>query len=749
MHPISMRQQLVRPVSLGLLVGLSACSGSVPEFTPEVDPLQAPESVSVVSVDAAPLAAAPAPVPAGSEYFLDIATVRLHEPKVDFLDTLNERLGQVALTRYQPLVNALAYRTLLDQSMIGRLVEPGRGEAVDVLRRLYRSSTNRAMNGEPQTIALRLPIDDASPRETVVGGMLVQESPVAMDRFGAMQLSLTAYPSSGSILMPARRMAFQSLTGNDGFQFVQDEGDVDEAILGPGDPSRRIQMIVQSDPMTGTGTAKVLDTIRFWTGTADSGAIPSTWRVAFDADGISFQREMDAPFAYDRSDVTYHAHSYNLYYATGADAGRRVERESGVGVVLGSGAYAWVGYDGAHVPYGESLDTGDIVTSTDGSEIYSVVSSPGRLYRATPRTLALTELGMQRFRWNELGTRHEVSYTGVEWVRVATYSSMTGEFEDLVTPTMIDVALAGGALTMWSEFLGPVVYIDLSPDLLYHETELVNGSDPLFDNGPEVELFATFEALGGEITQSEIDAGDVFMPLPANVTNAHKYRISRTDMTLYHDPVGDASVLAQVGPALAVVPTGGPNVSGMQSGPLVLGADLAGMTQVTDVYFAPTYYLYETGHNSWNGSVGLVDSADQWVPFDPPMELLYTHSTLYDLNGDMSYSGQQVVLTYRGAGRLHGIPTRRFDLDGDTIYDRSYPAFSIAPGTLVGPGGAYVIRPVRAEATLAFDPTGAPGLDPSTADPLVVPDLTLLDALEVEPLPASNAAPRVIDGAIR
>ncbi|MEM1449867.1 MAG: hypothetical protein AAF726_11115 [Planctomycetota bacterium] len=749
MHPIPMRQQLVRPVSLGLLVGLAACKGEVPEFTPAVDSLQAPTSASVLAIDAMALDPVAAPVPDGSEYFIDPATVRLYEPNVEFLERLNERFCQLEFTRYELLVNALPYRSLLDSSMCGRLVERGRGSAVDILRRLYLGGVARTSNGDPQVHSLRLPLDDMSPRETVVGGMLVQESPVEMDRFGALQLSLTAYPSGGTIDMPSRRLAFQSLTADDGFSFVEDEGDVDEVVLGPGDPSRRIQMIVQSDPMTGTGTAKVLDTVRYWTGTADSGAIASNWRVAFDATGISYQREMDPVFAYDRTDVTYHAHSYNLYYATGANAGRRVDRESGMGVVLESGAYAWVGYDSVQVPYGESLDTGDLVTSTDGSTVYSVVSSPGRLYRATQRTLPLTELGMQRFRWMEGSTRHEVRYSGVEWERVATYSSMTGEFEDLVTPTLIDVALAGGALTMWSEFLGPVVYLDLSPDLLYHETELVNGSDPMFTNGPEVELFSTFEALRGEISQSEIDAGDVFLPTPANVTNAHKYRIAQSELILYHDVVGDGSALAQVGPAMGVVPTGGPNMSGMQSGPLVLGPDLAGMTQVTDVYLSPTYYLYETGHNPWNGSVSLVDGFGEWASFEPPIEFLYTHSTLYDLNGDMSYSGQQVVLTYRGTGRMHGIPTREFDLDGDTIYDRSYPAFSIAPGTIVGPAGAYVLRPMRAEATLAYDPTGAPGLDPSTADPLVVPDLTLLDTLQVEPPQATNAAPRVIDGMVR
>ncbi|MEM6673379.1 MAG: hypothetical protein AAF726_11090 [Planctomycetota bacterium] len=120
-------------------------------------------------------------------------------------------------------------------------------------------------------------------------------------------------------------------------------------------------------------------------------------------------------------------------------------------------------------------------------------------------------------------------------VRPGSDSSLTGEFEDLNTPTLIDVALAGGALTMSCEFLGRVVCLDLPPDLLYHETELVNGSGPFFGSGPEVELFSSFEARRGEVSQSEIDAGD-------------------------------GSARAQVGPAMGVAPTSGPNMTGRQSG---------------------------------------------------------------------------------------------------------------------------------------------------------------------------------------
>ena len=187
----------------------------------------------------------------------------------------------------------------------------------------------------------------------------------------------------------------------------------------------------------------------------------------------------------------------------------------------------------------------------------------------------------------------------------------------------------------------------------------------------------------------------------------------------------------------------------MQSGPLVLSTAIAGMSQTTDVFSESSYYVYETGHNPWNQYVGLVDNAGQSVEFDAPIEFLYTHSTLNDLNSDATYDGQEVVFSYRGTGRLYGIPSAGVDLDGDMLDDRNYPVFSVAGGTIVGPGGAYALRPMGMEQTLAIDPLGAPQLDPVLADPLVEPPLTILGTLELGPAQNTTGMPSVIDGTVQ
>ena len=443
-------------------------------------------------------------------------------------------------------------------------------------------------------------------------------------------------------------------------------------------------------------------------------------------------------------------YSYNLYNNEGDDLGDRVELNSGTSVEFAGGAYGWVGYFGAWAEPGVAFTDGAQVTSNDGTP-YTVVASPGRLMKYSAAELLLTEIGTQRFEWWE-ANRYQVDYSGGDWRRVAQWNDVNEEWDEIGVPTIINVAGAGGFLGMWSQFLGPVTYVDGDLSISYSERELVTGSSDLFTGATNgnVTLYATHNALKGEIDQTEVDTGDVYLATPANIANAHKFIINEDDMTLVHDVNGDSSVLEQVGLDTGIEPSTGPHLWGMQSGRMVLQSAWAGMSSVDDVFEETEFYVYETGHNPWNQLVALQQSNGAYLEFDAPIEFLYTHATGNDINADATFDGQQILMSYGGPGRLWGIPGSSKDVDGDGQEDQWFPDFSLSDGTVMGPNGTeYILRAMGVDQALTPEPGAAAGLNLADADALTLPPLSLFVTPDIGTQPEVPGPPSVIDGVIQ
>ncbi len=264
----------------------------------------------------------------------------------------------------------------------------------------------------------------------------------------------------------------------------------------------------------------------------------------------------------------------------------------------------------------------------------------------------------------------------------------------------------------------------------------------------EVQFLGLVQCLRSGITGSVAELGDIFLADAPNVGTPHVYRLNEDDLTLRHDPNGDGSVLNIVGLAEGEAPASGPNTWGMRSGPLV--ESTAGISSIYEVWSVESFFVHETGHNSWNQRVGLLDAMGAPVAFDRPIEFLYTHSTANDINGDSTYDGQSFVLSYNGAGNLHGLPFDGVDLDGDTQADRWYPRFSIGDDTRMGPTGTeYAIRAIEVEQTLNEDVGGSPSLDVPTADGLTLPDGSEYVAPNIGAQPEVTDPPAVVNGVVQ
>ncbi len=734
---------------------LAACSSSdSDDAPPQISSLTAPEGVSVVEPDTSDVSTgngsfpnAGNQFPVDSDYVTDAAGVRVIDPSVEAVDTANGIMCQIGMTRFWQFVNKAAYTAQVDTALCGEEPDISESGAVTPRIHVFTMDVDRASNDDPQVASLWLPLENGGAPTVINAELTVTASPSQGDRYGAFELNYAGVPDGGTIANPSMYGVLSSQLGDNGFSFYEGFGDINVPAANPGDEARLSQLVLTIDPVTGEGAAKITQSYRENVGAGDTGIISSTWRVVFDAANVVRQLDAAPAVALSRGDYVNHVYRYNLYHNQGENLGQRVSLNAGISVELSTGAYGWVGYHGAWAPYGESFNDGDTVTAEgeDGDITYDVVEAPGRLKRITRDTLPLAELGTQTFEWWEGASRFQVAYSGVEWQRMAEWNQGTESWDALGTPTMIDVSAAGGFLQMWSPFLGGVNYEDGDVDITFFKDELVDGSDDVFTGVADIELFATINAIKSEIDLADANAGDIYLAEPVNVSNAHRYVFDPSDMTLRLDSGGGTMV--GVGLADGVEPNQGPNTWGMQSGPMVTATQLASMTSIYDVFDESEFYFYETGHNTWNKYIGLTDSLGEFLSFDAPLDLLYTHATVDDMNADATYDGQQILLNYNGPGRLFGIPGSEVSLGGQQ--DRWFPNFSLKDGTLVGPNDEYIVRALGVDQTLVVDGGGAPQLDITDADALVVPDASTYVAPDIGTQPTINGPPAVIDGVIQ
>ena len=735
-------------------VAVAACSGDVPDLSDGVQGLSAPEGVNLVDPDTSNVSTgdsgfpnAGSLFPAGSAYVTDAASVRLYDNSLEAIQTANNILCEVGLTRFYEFANKPTFIAQVDPALCGNGPTQNESEGQAVNLHMFTMDVDRATNSDPQTASLWLPLLE---NNTLINGSIVVTSgPTANDRYGEFSLTYVGIPDGGTIANPAMFGVIASDAGENGFRFIEGQGDVDVPAANPGDRAELVQVAVERNN-NGTGSALVRRTSRSNDGSGDSGKIITDWRVVFDQTHVKKQLGADPEIVLSRTSFIDNVYSYNLYHNQGNDLGDRVELSSGTSVEFINGAYGWVGYFGAWAEPGVTFTDGAQVTAKDGTP-YSVVAAPGRLMKYTSATLLLTEIGTQRFEWWE-ANRYQVDYSGGNWRRVAQWNDMNEEWDEIALPTIINVAGAGGFLGMWSQFLGPVTYVDGDLSISYSESELVTGSSDLFTgatNG-DVTLYATFNGLKGEIDQTEADNGDIYLATPVNIANAHKFVINEDTMTLMHDVNGDGSVMEQVGLDTGIIPASGPNMWGMQSGRMVLQTAWAGMSNLDDLFSETEFYVYETGHNPWNQLVALQQSNGAYLEFDEPVEFLYTHATGNDINGDATYNGQQIRMSYGGPGRLWGIPGSEQDVDGDGNTDQWFPDFSLMDGTTMGPNGNdYVLRAIGVDQALTPDPGAGATLNLADADALTLPPLSLYVVPDIGPQPTVTGGPSVIDGVIQ
>ena len=309
------------------------------------------------------------------------------------------------------------------------------------------------------------------------------------------------------------------------------------------------------------------------------------------------------------------------------------------------------------------------ITDEDGVS-YTVVTAPGKLMRQTKGQRTLQD-GEAFEYWN--GS----SSTTVYWVESA------GQFQD---DQGADAGISQHTY-LWSPLLRQNINY-LGNDggehkVAFTSNETVRASDAIFNSGaisltcygscPESNISMT-DALNWDFTQPYEDpssAGITYTLDPADMT----LRLSGqpVKMNFTRDDLSDDQ-----------------EFWGASSGEFVLSTDAASVNSWDDLNGQSVVtYRWEMGVDSWSQLTMLKKVSDQsFYEFDKPINVIYTHQTANDRNGESSNDGAQVMLEYHGPGNLHGIPWEQAEGQWNAL-------FSITDGTPVytdGDGNSYVVK---------------------------------------------------------
>lgn len=759
------------------LVGLTACSGGGGGSGggTTVSGLSAPETMEIVTVEeSSNFAPGGTITPKGltpdfapdSDYEMDVARNHVWDPAIRPIQTINEILCYLSQTGAEGMVNEGAYNAQIDEAKCQAGGDPSASTegqssgAAAVQPNIWVVRSTRANNDAPQIVHAWVPGGDAGQTSTIYVELTINSGVTPQTPFGEFVLNFAGTPDSAPDLDdPMMWGTLQTLdqgNGGRGYVFYQAEGDIQQ-VPAVNEGAQLVAVSVSFDAVGAAGQARLSVAQRYNDAmNGDSGIVIEEYLLDMDADEVLRQIGNDPAQCFSRTQFHYNTFRYNLYHASGPQAGERVELNSGFPIRTADGSFGWLGYWGLWVPPNTVVEHGDVVTRQEfGStqtEDYTILKAPGKLIKFTRNTLDLVDGNGKTFEWFDFQsmppTRYLVELQSSTFERTASWDDQTASWVTLTPPTQIDTAVYG-FLNMHSQGLGGSVgYVHGDSFLTYFAQEFVGAQSDLFAGtmpGDAVELYGYMQCLKSGLSAAEAEQGDVFLADQNAVNSPYVFRITSDALTLYHDVDADGLNLTRVGLADDEVPTFGPYVWGLRTGPLV--TDTNGINSVWDLWNQAEFYQYETGHNAWNQYTTALDSNGDGVIFDPPMQFSYVHLTANDKNGDSAFDGQLFQLNYSGPGNLHGIPHVGTDFNGDSLPDRWYPQFSILDGSLCGPTGTeFFIRGIESEITLLEQLGGCAALDTADAAALTLPQADAYTTPTTGAKPTVTSPPAVIEG---
>lgn len=410
-------------------------------------------------------------------------------------------------------------------------------------------------------------------------------------------------------------------------------------------------------------------------------------------------------------------------------AGKPVKVNSGFSIeydAAGKVRQGWAGYHGLWTG-NETLATGSTVYKVDWGNngqktrtAHTVFAAPGKLTKLTKSTTTLGALKGADLNWWDAGSNYIVKWNGSKLQKTAKITNTSdGPQEEAAAG---DVTIPQWGANFWVPSLNANVNISPSMELSdglvlgYHSERTVSGTDQVpscqlvcFGNCPVMN--PTADAFQRPQQQAGPMVSDLYKKISVTWNNQsfQSNQLNNIATTLATYTWDAATQNLKEGSNAFTLPSdlpsgdpkgGGNDLQNIWSGALIC-ADVYNTLDKNNLdpwrlqNEVTEYYRFTSGAQAWNRFTGLRNASGQFVTFDAPLELPYTHTQANDFDGnsDTAVVGKSYRLSYNGPGQLHGIPWK-YNAD----VGRHMPLFSIKPGVKVG---NYTILPLEGEQRLA------------------------------------------------
>ena len=725
-----------------ILITLASCGGgSDSDSSGTVQGLQAPQQVTIV--EAAGNSSSPVIMAselrglAGSDYETDQTRYWIEDDSMQALDTVNMILSSLQQTQYWEQTNSGAYLALIADEDRGGGGE--RGNNGTEYEEWIVNST-RENNSAPQIVSFWINQEETmgnATASTIYGRLTVTEEPSDTQPLGAFTLYFKNLDQSADPTSTTTNFEgyLQTVARNDGqseVEFYMSHGDVDSTPA-LNEYAMRDRVHVIGDPLNDSGRAYTESIFK-----RNDGALiveGGEYEIEFNADYLA-RRDVtnsNTLAVLDRSDFETRVYRYGIYDNTTEE---RIEQMSGFPIQDSLGANGWAGFYGIWFPEGTSLDDGDTVQrrSFENSTTtpYTVFIAPGRLEKRTRESITMADLVNEVLEYFDpaAGEELQVMWTGTDFVKVA--SRAGGNWTEIDPAVSIAGSFSTGQwVSCWSQARGqvewtwPAAISNTDPAYVWQNIT-INADSPEMASG-DLTLEGYFNMLRSNITNNQANYLNVESPYLPDATNVSTgnttYTFDKSTLVLMNgaDPV-------TLGNGVSI--TQGPGFYGLNCGPLFPSA----LASFNDIGAQATTYQWYIGDNEWNQLRTLKDQSGDFVEFDAPLRLSYTHQEV-----GSPFDNRSFFLEWDGQW-LGGIPYEQ--VSGTNEWN---PQFNIPSGsTATTSTGTYKVKQLEGEQTMVevgspstvyaaqgFDIDGTPITVPTSApyeDPAIGAAPTVTDA---------------------
>lgn len=679
------------------LAVLASCGGGSDSAGGTVQGLQAPQQVSIV--EAAGNSSSPAILASklravtGSDYETDETRYWIKDNSMQALDTVNMILSSLQQTRYWDQTNDGAYRALVSEDDRGGGGE--RGNNGTVYEEWIVNST-RANNTAPQIVSFWIEqdetMDDPTP-SMIYGRLTVTEEPTDDQPLGAFtlyfkNLALSEAPTSTATNFEGYLRTIARTDSQSEVEFYMSHGDVDSTpALNEYAMRDRVHMV--GDPAADTGRAYTESIFKMNNGSIFTQA--GEYQIEFNADYLARRDVTNANTlaVLDRNDFETTVHRYGVYDNTTED---RIEQLSGFPIQDSNGENGWAGFYGIWFPEATELTNGQTVLrrsfQNSSTTPYTVFIAPGRLEKRTRESITLGDIVDEVLEYFDpsAGEELQVVWNGTDFVKVAVRSG--NSWTPIDPAQSISSSFSTGQwISCWSQARGQVEWTwpasisNTEPAYVWQNVTITADSAEMATG--DLTLEGYFNMLRANITNNQANYLSSESPYLPNATSVNS---GNTTYTFDKDTLVLLIGANPVTVADGVTITQGPGLFGLNCGPLFPAA----LTNFNEVGSQATTYQWYTGENEWNQLRTLKDEAGDFVQFDAPLRLSYTHDET-----SSPFDGRAFFLEWDGQW-LGGIPYEQ-----NSTNNEWNPLFNIPSGsTATTSTGTYKIKQLEGEQTM-------------------------------------------------